>query len=246
MHREDVGREGLVVGEAARHVERVVEGHQPRRRARLEAVLAHRGVVTGVRRSEERAIDGARTSLDAPTVPGHALVVGSDSLVALLFPGLLAGLGGAVGRIDVVRDEALQRGTGDDRDAPGVVHREADVDRARVAVSDEQAAREGELGESVSGGREARLPTLKAARVVGRHSEFGELLEPRASVVVADLAVGDFRGGPRVVSEAKMVWDLAADRISQDLPHRQVSSKVACTARLSQVATCSSSRVAIM
>src|SRR5690606_6641775 len=137
-------------------------------------------------------------------VPGHALVVGSDALFALLPPGLLAGVGGPVGCVDVVRDEALQRGTGDERDAPGVMHREADVDRARVAVSDEQAAREGELGESVSGSGEARLPTIEAARVVGRHSEFGELLEPRASVVVADLAVGDLRGGPRVVSEAKM------------------------------------------
>src|SRR5690606_31551068 len=59
-----------------------------RRAIDLEAVLAHRRVFTGVGRSKQRAVDHARSALDAPAVPGHALVVGSDALFALLPPGL--------------------------------------------------------------------------------------------------------------------------------------------------------------
>jgi len=72
-------------------------------------VLSHLIVLASVRRAKERAIGGARAALDASVVPGQALVFGSAALVALLVPGLLVGVGRAVGRIDVVRDQPLQR-----------------------------------------------------------------------------------------------------------------------------------------
>src|SRR5690606_35898721 len=131
----------------------------------------------------------------------------------------------------------LQRRTRDDRDTPCVMHRETDIDRARVAVTDEQPAREGELGEPISGGAEARLPTLEAARVVGHDADVGELGQPLRAFGVRHLTIAADRT-PRVVSECDMVW--RAD-VLKSLAHFQVSSNVACTARLSHVATCSSS-----
>ena len=191
MHRKHVHGERAVVFSTSRNVECVVEDDQPRRGAGLEAALAHRVVFVGIRRPEDRPVNLAGASPDSTTVPRHALVARSLAFQLRLLAGREIGVFGTVNRIDVMGEEALDRGTWNHRHAPGAVHGEADIRCARIAMADEEPARQGEVEHAVTHCLTARLPPLEGARVIGRNGKSREFREP-----VCPLAVRDFAPGP--------------------------------------------------
>ncbi len=200
---EYVSSEGLVVA-SLRHVKGVVERDEARRRARFQVSLPHDFVILGIGRTEERPVDRTGSTLDTPATPCRSLEVGSRALVTFLFPRLAIRIIRSVDRIDVVSEEPLERRARDHRNTPGVMNREAHVGCARVAMSDEQPARERKLEDAITWREKAVLPALESLGIVGRHGHGRDVREPLCSLVVGYLAVvAD--GRPRVISKSHVL-----------------------------------------
>jgi hypothetical protein len=151
VHGEDIHGERPVVRSAPRDVEGIVEDHETRGGTGREPSFLIGTVLLGVGAAEQRTIDKPWPAPNPRTFPRDASILSSLLLVLGLFPGGPARIVRSVDCVHVVRQQALESAARDEGHTPGVVDSQTNVCRARVSMSDQEAADQLELERPIVG-----------------------------------------------------------------------------------------------